>query len=244
MARENGAPADATRRGLGSFQLSAEVSSISNAGSDGKGPDLKLEQRALVLSHAGKLPSTYMAAKRALAECDRVDQCKDWADKHAALASYAKQSKDDELFDLATRIRARASRRMSELLKEIEPQKGSRTDLGDSPPLSRKAAGDAVGLSADQRKDAIRVANVPEDEFEQLVEGSNPPTVTKLAEIGTKHKPAPKPDPKYAARPMPKPKSGKPVVGLDAARQFYLGKCAEPGLREIAGKRAMMERPQ
>ena len=60
------------------------------------------------------------------------------------------------------------------------------------------------------------------------------------------------PAPKYTARPMPKPKSGKPVVGLDAARQFYLDKCAEPevdldaeqeividALREIAGKRAM-----
>jgi hypothetical protein len=34
--------------------------------------------------------------------------------------------------------------------------------------------------------------------------------------------------PKYAARPMPKPKSGKPVVGIDAVRQCYLDRCAEP----------------
>jgi hypothetical protein len=59
--------------------------------------------------------------------------------------------------------------------------------------------------------------------------------------------------PKYAARPMPKPKSGKPVVGLEAARRHYLDLCADPdvdldaeqdiiiidALREIAGKRAM-----
>ena len=58
--------------------------------------------------------------------------------------------------------------------------------------------------------------------------------------------------PKYTARPMPKPKSGKPVVGIDAVRQCYLDRCAEPdvdldaeqkivfdALLEIAGKRAM-----
>ena len=51
---------------------------------------------------------------------------------------------------------------------------------------------------------------------------------------------------------MPKPKSGKPVVGIDAVRQCYLDRCAEPDVdldaeqkivfdawREIAGKRAM-----
>jgi hypothetical protein len=56
----------------------------------------------------------------------------------------------------------------------------------------------------------------------------------------------------YTARPMPKPKSGKPVVGIDAVRQCYLDRCSEPdvdldaeqeiiidALREIAGKRAM-----
>ena len=58
--------------------------------------------------------------------------------------------------------------------------------------------------------------------------------------------------PKYTARPMPKPKSGKPVVGIDAVRQCYLDRCAEPdvdldaeqkivfdALREIDGKRAL-----
>ena len=58
--------------------------------------------------------------------------------------------------------------------------------------------------------------------------------------------------PKYTARPTPKPKSGKPVVGINAVRQCYLDRCAEPdidldaeqkriidALREIAGKRVM-----
>ena len=58
--------------------------------------------------------------------------------------------------------------------------------------------------------------------------------------------------PKYTARPMPKPKSGKPVVGIDAARRHYLDRCAEPdvdldaeqeiivdALRAIDSKRAL-----
>jgi hypothetical protein len=58
--------------------------------------------------------------------------------------------------------------------------------------------------------------------------------------------------PKYVARPLPKPRSGKPVLGLEAARHHYLDCCTDPGvdldaerdtiidaLREIAGKRSM-----
>jgi hypothetical protein len=65
--------------------------------------------------------------------------------------------------------------------------------------------------------------------------------------------PAVKPK-QYTARPMPKPKSGKPVVGIDAVRQCYLDRCSEPdvnldaeqeiiidALLEIAGKRAMQD---
>jgi hypothetical protein len=44
-----------------------------------------------------KLPAAYTVAKRALAECGKVDECKDWADKAAALGSYAKQSGDKSL---------------------------------------------------------------------------------------------------------------------------------------------------
>ncbi len=55
---------------------------------------------------------------------------------------------------------------------------------------------------------------------------------------------------RYTPRPLPKPKSGKPVTGLDAVRRHYLDLCAAPDVdldeeqrviveafREIAGKR-------
>lgn len=78
-----------------------------------------------------QLPRVYEAAREALATCQNVDECKDWADKAAALASYAKQSQDDSLMVMAQRIKARAVRRAGELLAQIEPAK-----TGPKPELS------------------------------------------------------------------------------------------------------------
>ncbi|MGR9057812.1 hypothetical protein ACU8NH_18205 [Rhizobium leguminosarum] len=61
---------------------------------------------------------------QAIAECDRIDECKSWSDKAAALASYARQADDKTLENYAMRIRSRAIKRAGELLKEFEPQKG------------------------------------------------------------------------------------------------------------------------
>lgn len=49
---------------------------------------------------------------------------------------------------------------------------------GDHPPNRKQAAADA-GMSDHQRKQALRVANVPEDDFERQTESDSPPTVTK-----------------------------------------------------------------
>jgi hypothetical protein len=42
----------------------------------------------------------------------------------------------------------------------------------------------AVGMSRHQMYQALQVADIPEDEFERLVEGAEPPTVTEFAAIG------------------------------------------------------------
>ena len=62
------------------------------------------------LIDAARLPIIYERAKYALAECSRIDECKDWADRAEALASYAQQAKDDALRTFAMRIQARATR--------------------------------------------------------------------------------------------------------------------------------------
>jgi hypothetical protein len=80
----------------------------------------------VALVKTARLPGSYEAAKRALAECERLDECKDWADKAAALSSYARQADDTALQDYAQRIGLRAVRRLGELLKEYDARGGDR----------------------------------------------------------------------------------------------------------------------
>ena len=95
------------------------------------------------------LPVKYEAAKVALAECDRIDECKEWANTAAALASYAKQSDDMEMEHTAMRIRARALRRCGELLMDIEKNSGgrpSKTSAGTVSSFTRKDAAKKAGM--------------------------------------------------------------------------------------------------
>jgi len=138
---------------------------------------------------AARLPETYEAARVALSECQQVDECKDWADKAAALASYAKQAEDDQLERMAQRIRARAIRRAGELLKQIEPVTGRNLPnvegKGDHT-YGREDAAREAGMSKHQQVQATRVASVPEQEFERQVESEKPPTLSQLASQGVK----------------------------------------------------------
>ena len=83
---------------------------------------------------AARLPASYEHAKTALAECSSLDECKDWSDKAAALASYARQSKDESLTKMSQRIQARAIRRAGELLKQIMTQHGANQNIEGGPP--------------------------------------------------------------------------------------------------------------
>lgn len=143
-----------------------------------------------IIAANAKLPQTYANAKSALYSCVSIDECQSWADKAAALASYAKQSQDEELMKMATRIRDRAIRRAGELLKQIKPAPNQHV-AGAGAHTSRTDAARDAGMSKHQQVQAVRVANVPAETFDKLVESPTPPTVTKLAAMGTK--PAPRP---------------------------------------------------
>lgn len=142
---------------------------------------------------AARLPQTYEAAKTALSSCANLDECQQWADKAAALASYARQANDDQLEKMAIRIRARAVRRCGELLKQFDARPANAVKQSGAAPtlLSRRDAAEKAGLSKDQQVQAVRVANVPEPEFTRQVESEAPPTITALAQQGVKP-PSPK----------------------------------------------------
>jgi hypothetical protein len=90
--------------------------------------------------------------------------------------------------NLAYRIRARAIRRAGELLRQIDGRGGDRkTDNFKSistNTFDQKQAAEKAGMSKRQQVTAVRVANVPESEFENQIESDNPPTITTLAEQG------------------------------------------------------------
>jgi hypothetical protein len=150
------------------------------------------------------LPATYVEAKKSLATCQRIDECADWANKALALKSYAKQMKDESLETMAQRIRDRAVRQGGKLLLKIQASRGGDRGGGGrgalqraprSPLQSRTAAAKDAGLSPHQAKQMVRVASVPDAQFEKLVERDKPATVKELAEIGIRK----------AEKVMPKP---------------------------------------
>lgn len=143
------------------------------------------------------LPASYEAAKTALANCSSIDECQEWANKAQALASYAKQADDDTLEKYAIRIRARAVRRCGELLKQFDGR-GDHMKKEAAHPSQNDIAAQA-GMSEHQTKQAVRVANVPEETFDAAVDGEQKTTITKLAEMGKK-----KINPYPEAAPAPK----------------------------------------
>lgn len=144
---------------------------------------------------SARLPATYEAAKSALAECSRIDECQEWANKAEAMASYARQAKDDTLRKMADRIQSRAIRRCQELLRQFpEGHGGDRKSdqVVDAHNLkTQRQTALAAGMSDWQYRTAMAVGDVAEEEFERLVESENPPTVTQLADLGKQSRPQP-----------------------------------------------------
>lgn len=145
-----------------------------------------------------RLPARYEAARAEIAQCQDLEELKQLSDKQAALASYARLARDTSLHNLALRIQQRADRRLGELLKQIPSAQGANLTAAGragAVPISRTTAASDAGLSERQRKTALRIANVPEAEFEAHVESATPPTVTELARLGTATRMVPDPAP-------------------------------------------------
>jgi hypothetical protein len=108
---------------------------------------------------SAELPALYKQACLTIAECAAIDECKDWADKSAALASYAKQSSNDELYKQAVKIQMRAFARAGELLSEIQKAHGANQNIkdgGDHNVMTRTQTARDAGFSERQQKTALQ----------------------------------------------------------------------------------------
>jgi len=141
------------------------------------------------LTKTAPLPQIYEAAKEAIAECARLDECADWADKAAAIASYARQADDFELETWARRIRDRAARRCGELLRAFDARGGDRKNVSPLAfaPRSRRMVAQEAGLSEHKARTAVNIAAIPEAEFEAAVESKRPPGTTLLSQWNKQH---------------------------------------------------------
>jgi len=89
-----------------------------------------------------------------------------------ALASYARQTNDTTLIDYAVSIRNRARRRQGEILAGVDKRPGpKKKDNGADTPKSpgRMEVAKNAGISESDQKIAMRVAAMPEKEFEANV---------------------------------------------------------------------------
>ena len=171
---------------------------------------IQLPSRIVEQVSAATLPQNYEAAKHALAECERLDQCAEWADRSVALASYARQADDPELENHARRIRARAVRRIGEILQSYDARGGDRSKNVTPPAFAKdepffrteevpapgfakaepslriisrgEAAADA-GISEHKARIATTLARWDADEFEAAIESPKVPGTTLLARM-------------------------------------------------------------
>lgn len=112
----------------------------------------------------------YEEARRALAECSRVDDVKDIRDKAAALEAYARQRSDVELERWVAEIKLRATRRIGELSRDLE--KAPRGGLGGTSKLpngGKNAVLKAAGISTSAAHRAEQLATIPEKQFEEYI---------------------------------------------------------------------------
>jgi hypothetical protein len=147
-------------------------------------------------SSAGVELIHYDTAKREIAAAATIDEAKEIRDRAIAYEVYARQALDDTLERQAQLIRRRAERRCGELLREREKAKGARqpgTNRGRTR-SNETTASDAtttpvktlaqVGISKDQSSTWQKLANVPEQRFEEILEDNTTkiPTAAQIVQ--------------------------------------------------------------
>lgn len=138
----------------------------------------------------------YDAACRALAEAKTVDDVKDVRDAAEAMRAYARQAKNKQLELDAAEIRIRAERRVGELMQAQSETVGLNTGtagkgrpaLGgsefDPPKTDDRATLAGAGIDKHLADRARKLAALPQEKFERLVDTWRERTTTEPVRVG------------------------------------------------------------
>jgi hypothetical protein len=122
----------------------------------------------------------YDAMCHAIAAAYSVDEVKDIRDKARAIEVYARMAKNTEAERQACEIRLRAERKAGQLTAQMETAQGSRTDLTSSHDATKLDTLHKAGISKDQASKWERLADIPDEEFEQALAGPDKPTTSSI----------------------------------------------------------------
>lgn len=115
----------------------------------------------------------YEAARRALQICATVDEAKEILDKVAALQAYAKQQNDSDMEVWLAEMKLRARRRIGEISRELATER-EKDEQGRLLPSGGKQDKGGIlaqaGISTSTANRCEKVAEIPEEEFEQVIE--------------------------------------------------------------------------
>src|ERR1700733_12347857 len=111
---------------------------------------------ALAENARANFPAMYEAARRAVELCNSTDEVKGWADKHAALAAYARMRDDRDLHNYALRIQLRAERRYGQLHKQLFPNRSKENLVQNRPADDHRQDGDHLSGNAAKKRGNAR----------------------------------------------------------------------------------------
>jgi hypothetical protein len=173
-------------------------------------------------------PENYERARAAIIECSRIDQVADWANKAAAMATYARQIQDTAMRDAANRIQCRAIEKLGELLKELRT---SRTEQ-----IGKMAA--ASGISSTRIYQAKRISLAPQEVRDALIDATPAPTPSRLADECRHHSSRSSGrtvDQAYVARVLSRDAFGHSISSFVQKLKDEHFACRSSSPREIAG---------